>query len=216
MPQEEHLLSRIGGTQPYSYHWYLDGTCTNSISGADSPTYIASPSVATTYSYRVSDSANSPESKCSTGDLVNVNSALIPGAVTPAAPTIDSGQSVVLKATPSGGTTPYTYQWYSGTSATCSSDATALGTSPVQVVSPTSSTYYCYTVTDSAFTHATQSSATDLLTVNRGLVAGDITPSNPTIDSGQSVVLRSEERRVGKSVDYRDRSIIKKKKKGKE
>ena len=181
--------SPTGGTPPYSYHWYLDGTCTNSISGADSPTYIASPSVATTYSYRVSDSANSPESKCSTGDLVNVNSAFIPGVITPAAPTIDSGQSVVLKATPSGGTTPYTYQWYSGTSATCSSDATTLGTSPVQVVSPTSSTYYCYTVTDSAFAHATQSSATDLLTVNPGLVAGDITPSNPTIDSGQSVVL---------------------------
>src|SRR5205823_4308330 len=113
-----------GGTSPLSYRWYSDGTCSLAIPGATSSFYVTSPSVATTYSYSVTDSANSPESKCSTGDLVNVNSAFIPGVITPAAPTIDSGQSVVLKATPSGGTTPYTYQWYSGTSATCSSDAT--------------------------------------------------------------------------------------------
>src|SRR5207249_1507409 len=182
--------SPTGGTPPYSYHWYLDGTCTNSISGADSPTYIASPSVATTYSYRVSDSANSPESKCSTGDLVNVNSAFIPGVITPAAPTIDSGQSVVLTANPSGGSAPYAYQWYSGTSLDCSSDTAPLGTSSTQTVSSTVTAYYCYRVTDSSAGNpaASASSTTDLVTVSSALTIPTLTAISP-IDNGQATAL---------------------------
>src|SRR5467141_3584495 len=178
-----------GGTTTYSYQWFTSGTCTTAILGATSSTYNASPASSTTYSYRVTDSAFSPVSRCSSGNTVTVNSALAAGAVTPASPKINNGQTIALIANPSGGTTPYTYQWYSGVSASCSSDTTLLGTTPTQVVSPTANTYYCYSFTDSAFTHASQSSTTDLVTIDQVLMAGAITPSNPTIDSGQSITL---------------------------
>ncbi len=178
-----------GGTTPYSYQWFTGGACTTLTPAAASSSYTASPASATTYSYRVTDSANSPVSVCSSGNTVTVNSALIAGAITPPAPKINSGQTITLTASPSAGTSPYTYQWFSGSSGTCSSDTTLLGTSITQITSPTASTYYCYTVTDSAVTHASQSSATDLVTVDPTLVAGIITPPNPAIDSGQSVTL---------------------------
>jgi hypothetical protein len=185
--------SPSGGTAPYSYQWYTSSGCaTGPISGATGSTYLASPASTTSYYYRVTDSAYSPVSQCSLGDAITVHAALVAGAVTPSARIIDSGQSITLTAHASGGTTPYSYQWYSGSSATCSSDTSALGTASTQSVSPASSTYYCYKVTDaSAGTPNSVSSSTDLVTVNPPLVAGSITPSSPTIDNGQSVTLTS-------------------------
>ena len=178
-----------GGTTTYSYQWFTGGACTTPISSATLSTYNASPSVSTTYSYRVTDSAFSPVSQCSSGNTVTVNPALVAGAVTPATPKIDNGQSITLVANPSGGTAPYSFQWYSGASAICTSDTTLLGTTVSQVVSPTANTYYCYGVTDSAFMHVNQFSVTDLVTVNPILMPGSITPASPTIDSGQSITL---------------------------
>ena len=117
-----------------------------------------------------------------------VNPALSANAITPSNPVVDSGKSVILNANPSGGTTPYKYQWYSGTSSTCSSDTLISGaTSQTYDASPTSSTYYCYKVTDSATTPETVASATTEVVINPVLSTPTITPSNPTIDSGQSV-----------------------------
>src|SRR3989441_1624115 len=178
-----------GGTAPYSYQWYSDGACTTAIATATSSTFNTSTGGTSTYSVKVADSASS--SQCSASDTVTVNPALVPGAVTPSAPTIDTGQSITLGANSSGGTAPYHYQWYSGVSASCSSDTTLLGATATQVVSPNANTYYCYPVTASAFPPATQSSAADLVTVAPTLVAGPISPSGPTIDTGQSVILTS-------------------------
>ncbi len=178
-----------GGITPYSYQWFTGGACTTAIPGATLSTYDASPSSSTTYSYRVTDSAFLPVSRCSSGNTVTVNSALAAGAITPSSPKIDSGQGMTLMANPSGGTAPYTYQWYSGVSASCSSDPTLLGTTVTQAASPTANTYYCYSVTDSAFTHASQFSITDLVTVDPVLVASAITPPSPTIDIGQGITL---------------------------
>ena len=117
-----------------------------------------------------------------------VNPALSANAITPSNPVVDGGKSVILNANPSGGTTPYKYQWYSGTSSTCSSDTLISGaTSQTYDASPTSSTYYCYKVTDSATTPETVASATTEVVINPVLSTPTITPSNPTIDSGQSV-----------------------------
>src|SRR5205823_5402163 len=126
-----------------------------------------------------------------TGNLVTVSPTLAAGDITPSTPSINSGQTITLSANPSGGTTPYHYQWYSGGSSICASDTALLGTTQTQSVSPAVNTYYCYSVTDSS-TGSRAPSATSpatLVTVNPALIAGLVTPSSPTIDNGQVILL---------------------------
>ena len=170
-----------GGTSPYTYQWYNDTTGTGvSISGATSATFTETAgATAQTVKYYVkaTDSASSTATS-STGSYV-INTALSAGSVTPSSPTIDSGQSVTLTANPSGGTTPYSYQWYSGTSSTCSSDSAISGaTSSTYSASPTTNTYYCYTVTDSATTATSATSATDLVTISSSSIFSILPTSN--------------------------------------
>ncbi len=110
---------------------------------------------------------------------------LASGAVTPSSPSIDTGQSITLTANPSNGEAPYSYQWYSSASnsGACSS-GTVLGMSSTQLVSPTTSTYYCYLVTDSI--SETASSGWDLVTVNADPTVA-VTPAGPlNYDVGQT------------------------------
>jgi hypothetical protein len=82
-------------------------------------------------------------------------------------------------ANPSGGTGSYTYQWYSGISAAaCSALGSPISgaTSATYSPSPSSTTYYCYTVTDSASAPETHTSVSTSLTVNPALTA----PATPT------------------------------------
>ena len=151
-----------GGTAPYSYQWYTSSDCSTSpVYGATSSTYLASPASVTTYYYGVTDSNSPPLSACSPspGDTVTVDPALVAGPITPSAP------NITLNSDPSGGTGSYAYQWYFGSSSACSSDTAPLGTAPTQFVSPTWSTYYCYTVTDTSTNAPTVASATYLVTV---------------------------------------------------
>jgi large repetitive protein len=110
---------------------------------------------------------------------------LVPGAVTPSSPSIDSGQSITLAANPSNGEPPYSYHWYSSASngGACSS-GTALGTSSTQSVSPIASAYYCYVVTDSI--SETASSGWNLVTVDANPTVA-VTPGGPlNYDVGQT------------------------------
>ena len=73
-------------------------------------------------------------------------------SLSPLQETISPGQLVNIKATVSGGTGEYTYQWYSGSSSTCSED-TVFGSSMTTVsnsqdfaVYPNSTTSYCLEV----------------------------------------------------------------------
>jgi YVTN family beta-propeller protein len=194
-----------GGTPSYSYQWYNDtsGTAT-AISGATSSTLTETAgSTAETVKYyvKVTDSATTPESTTSAIESYVINTALSSGSPTPTGKILDSGQSLTITANPSGGTTPYSYQWYSGTSSTCSSDAAISGaTGSSYLASPTSSTYYCYKVTDSATTPTSEISSTDLVTVNSALGIPSIIPSNTAIDNGQSTVLSSTW--TGGTTDY--------------
>src|SRR5207245_3911665 len=96
-----------GGTPPFSYQWYSDGTCGTAVAGATSPTFTASSSATTIYSYKVTDSSQSPSSGCSPAETVTVNPALIAGPPTPSAPTIDAGQSISLTSHASEERSPY-------------------------------------------------------------------------------------------------------------
>jgi hypothetical protein len=180
-----------GGTPVWSFQW-LSGsgsTCATVIPGATQPTYLAVPTTTTTYCYKVTDGSANPPTVTSTPDVVTVQPTLQPGAITPAGPAIDAGQSVTLTAAAVGGKPPYSYQWYSGSSTICASDTTPLGTASTQVVSPLATTDYCYRVSDSLANPANMLSAVDVVTVAPALVAGAIRSNATVIDVGQAAVL---------------------------
>ena len=125
-----------GGTGPLSYQWYTTASCTagGAISGATGTTYLAAPTATTAYYFQVTDSSPAgAETSCSAADTVTVNPTLTAGTITPASPTIDSGESVTLTSDPSGGSTPYTYQWY-----------TAAGCSTGAITGATAATYFSF------------------------------------------------------------------------
>src|SRR5439155_672900 len=175
-----------GGSGPYSYQWYSDGTCTVPIPSATSSTYTASPSSTTSYAYKVSDSAYSPSSVCSQGNTVTVNSALIAGPISPLNSTIDNGQTITLTSHASGGTPSLSYQWY--LDGTCGTSILGANLS-TYTTSPTVTGIYSYKVADSAFAPSSQCSVQDTVTVASVLAAGAVTPVSPKIDNGQSITL---------------------------
>ena len=111
---------------------------------------------------------------------------------------IDVGQSATIAATVAwtSGTSPYSVTLYSGTSSACSLDTTVVS-SETDVVgtsatfypgAPVFTTYYCAAVTDSETSPVTATTSAAPFTVNAALTA-TVSPSAPTIDSGQSVTL---------------------------
>ena len=123
---------------------------------------------------------------------INVNPTLEASQIELQNPSIDSGQSIILHIPkPTTGTSPYTYQWYSGSSSTCSSDSPISGyTSQSEPFSPTSTTYYCVKITDSSVSSPESVyTATTKITVNPDLSTPLISPSNILIDAGQSATL---------------------------
>ena len=132
-------------------------------------------------------------------NTLTINPALSTPTITPSNPTIDNGQSVTFSSTWSGGTTDYTTKLYSSSTSTCNTGSTLVqtlssltsGSASFTSVSPTSTTYYCIFVTDGASTPATVNSVNSEVTVNPALSTPTISPSNPTIDSGQSVTFSS-------------------------
>ena len=109
-------------------------------------------------------------------------------SISPSSAIIDNGQQVQFTASSSGGVSPYSYQWYSGSSSTCSSDTAINGaTSSTYTASPSSSTYYCTKATDG--TGASAYSATAYVTVNPTLSLSSLTTSPSSGQSGQSEVI---------------------------
>jgi len=92
-----------------------------------------------------------------------VTGSLVTGVITPTAPSIASGQSVTLTANPSGGTGPYSYQWY--TSSDCSTGLIYGATSSTYSASPMSTTTYYYGVTDNNSPAVSACSSGDTVTV---------------------------------------------------
>ncbi len=181
-----------GGTQPFSYQWYSDASCITAITGATQQTYLVSPTATTSYSYKVTDSANPRVSECSPGDTVTVNTQLAAASATPTSPAIDNGQSITLTANPSGGTAPYHYLWYSSTNSACPGGA-SLGTTATLLVTPGANTYYCYTVTDSSTGNppATATSGIDLVSVSPSLTVNTPSSTASAVDTAQSSILSS-------------------------
>jgi hypothetical protein len=177
------------GTAPLTYQWYSGGPTACSpfdpISGATTATYTPSPPPTTTTSYCVvvgDHSSTSWAGVQSPSATVTVDPALVAPAPTPSGDYGDSGQSFKLTATPSGGTGSYIIQWFSTSSACTSGSKSGLGTAPTQIVAPTASTYYCYSLTDTSTNAPVKDSPTTEVVINATLAAGPISPSSVSFD----------------------------------
>lgn len=93
---------------------------------------------------------------------------------------IDNGQSSTLTAGATGGTVPYSFNWFSQASCAGSSFASGVTTS----VSPSSTTTYSFNVVDSATINDVVCSSSNSVTVYSTPTVS-ITPTNTVINAGQ-------------------------------
>jgi hypothetical protein len=124
-----------------------------------------------------------------------VNSVMEDSSLSTTSATIDKGQSNTITALWTEGTPNYAVTLFSGTSQTCSVDASPVSTanniagqSTTFSVTPGSSTYYCIGISDSASTNAIANQITaSKITVNPDPTIS-ILPLTQSIDTGQSVL----------------------------
>ncbi len=182
-----------GGTPPYYYQWLatIAGGSSGSETAGEANTLLgegisngeaqsanaiwptSSSTPAGVYRFRLSGTDSHPTSSTSGEAEVEVNNALAASPITPISPSIEIGQSVTLTSNPSGGSPPYSYQWYSGSSPSCLADTAINGaTSNTYAASPASDLYYCYKVTDSATVPENQISGTDGVSVSPSASSG--------------------------------------------
>ncbi len=97
-----------GGVNPYNYQWYVNN---NPVSGATSSSFSFAPKNAGTYSIYVSVTDASGMSTKSNTLTVTAFSGLT-FTVTATSTNITNGSTSSLSVNPSGGSPPYSYQWF--------------------------------------------------------------------------------------------------------
>ena len=168
------------GTPPFSFKWYLDGGV---VPGATISWWDYVPSGAGSHSvYMVVTDATGASATSNTAS-VTVNPALTgSGLLSPSSVTMDVGQSQLFSHSISGGTLPYSYQWYlDGIPVSGATSATW-----TYVPSPSSVGSHILML------HLTDSSGVEIgvgapyITVNLALGSVSVTPAGPlTLDNGQ-------------------------------
>ncbi len=176
-----------GGTGADSYTWYpglvCSGTALATTQGYTTPDLSAGAS----YCVAATDSSLVPETATATAN-VTVQGPPLNVTVDPVAPSIDTGQAIELHAEPTGGTGPYTYDWYAGSTCTGTVIATTQNfTTPTLSANST----YCVEVTDSESTPATANASVSV-TVSASPLTVEITPAAPTIGYDQAVLLTAQ------------------------
>ena len=96
------------GTTPYWYQWFLNDV---PVQGGTSSAWTFTPSSSGSYAVYVNVTDSVGASSKSNSATVTVNPALSVG-ISPASVTVDVDQSRQFAASFSGGTPPYSYQWY--------------------------------------------------------------------------------------------------------
>jgi predicted transcriptional regulator len=97
-----------GGTSPYTYQWYLNGTV---VSGANSSSLTLAPTSEGSYAVymRVNDTFEVQTTSNTATVMVNVQPS---ATIAPSSVAMDIGQSQLFTSSVTGGTSPYSYQWY--------------------------------------------------------------------------------------------------------
>ena len=199
-----------GGVSPYTCQWLVKAPSATGYSNLGAsfacsagnlptvPTGSLSSTGTWSFELQVTDSLQTPVTVASNVVIVTVNPTLSAVSVSPSPSTIDSGQSSTITVSWSGGTPSYTVSLYSGTSSSsCALDSTLVytatgvsGTTTTFTVSPSSTTYYCATVTDNPSTTASSTTPSQL-TVNPALVAPVIATNATALTQGQTAALTS-------------------------
>ena len=151
---------------------------------------VSTTTSTTSTSTSTTTSTSTSTSTISTTTSTSVSTTTIPtiqaGAITPASPTIDNGQSITLYSAPSEGTPPYEINWY----AQASCGGAIQSTGPSYSPSPISTTTYSYEVTDADLNSAC--SPSDIVTVNPILGTPSISPLNPLVFKDWGYVISSD------------------------
>ncbi len=146
--------SASGGAPPYTYRW----SPTTGLSNANIANPTATPAATTAYSLTVTDSINA-----TANDTVTVTVQAPAALVASAGPDrqIAPGGSVLLSGSATGGTAPYTYRW---------SPTTGLSNANIAgpTASPSATTTYTLTVTDSQARTANDSAVVTVSTAPTG------------------------------------------------
>ena len=192
--QQATLNVEADGTAPMTFTWYAGQSgSTSSPVGGNSKTFTT-PALQSTTSYwvRVSNAAGSVNSGTAT---ITVNAAPPAGtapsiANQPQNQTINSGQTATLSVSATG-TSPFTYQWYQGSSGTTSSPVGGATGASFTTPALTATTSYWVRVSNGI---GSSDSGTATVTVNTPPPAGvaptiTLQPQSQTITSGQSATL---------------------------
>lgn len=170
-----------GGTQQFTAT--VTGTTNTAVTWSAAAGTISSaglctaPSTATSYNVIATSVADTTKSASA---LVTVSTSVLTISTQPSSQTVTAGASVTFSGSATGGTSPYSYQWYKN------STAIAGATSATYAFTTSSSdggaTFYV-TVTDSASTPATVTSNTVTLTVNQA-VGLSVSPTSVSLTAG--------------------------------
>lgn len=153
--------SWTGGTSPYSENFIISNSITGNIIGSAFYSGISSNSFNVSWVIPADDAGNTIEANvilydsALTPEVTNsvmvktilIDNGLVASAIISDKNVINEGSSALLYANASGGTPPYHYQWYAGSSC---NNPVAGSTANTLSVSPAGSTTYTYEVNDSA------------------------------------------------------------------
>ncbi len=188
--QSANLSVTATGSTPLTYQWYIGASGnTSQETGTNSSTLTVSPTSTTQYWVRVSGLC-SPTADSATATITVNPAPCTPVSITiqPQSTQITAGQSAFLSVQVAG-SSPFTYQWFTGTPPGGTAIPGATGASVS--VSPTTTTSYYVHVTNCSGANSVTSSAATVSIAAGCTGVGQVTASaSPTsINAGQQVAL---------------------------
>jgi hypothetical protein len=174
------------GTSPYLYQWFemASGASAYSvIGGATLTSYSFVTSVSTTtgvwhFELNVTDATGAT----ATSNAVTVTVNAVPSViVSPSSTTLDLSQSVLFNSTVTGGTSPYSRQWYLNGTAVPGATNSTWSFTPISTGS-----YQVSVKVDDAYGFQAESTSLDIIVALPNVAITSIFPSKPAIVKGSS------------------------------